>query len=102
MICGDTMEKHIENSLPKKEKEPSAKMDKRRCWEKEKQMKFFADIHRKTFEVQERKLELAEGKERSSAKEYKLKAKEVEATLLIEENGIMMADLTSLDPERRD
>jgi hypothetical protein len=36
-------------------------------------------------------------KERARAKELDLKTKEFEATLLVEESKIMMADLTTLD-----
>jgi Tfp pilus assembly protein PilV len=61
----------------------------------------FTDIQRKTLEVQQRKLDLAEVKEKARAKELELRAKECEATLLAEESKIMMADLSTLDPIRR-
>jgi hypothetical protein len=64
-------------------------------------MQSFADIQRKTLEVQQRKLDLAEVKKRARAKELELKAKKCEATLLAEESKIMMADLSALDPTRR-
>jgi hypothetical protein len=57
------------------------------------------EILHKTLEILERKLKLVKSKERSMAKKYELKAKEVKATLLAEESQIMMVD--SLDPERR-
>jgi hypothetical protein len=40
-------------------------------------------------------------KERARAKDLELKAKECEATLLVEESKIMMADLSAFDPARR-
>jgi hypothetical protein len=63
-------------------------------------MQSFTDIQRRTLEIQQRKLDLAEVKERARAKELELKA-EYEATLLAEESKIMMADLSALDPARR-
>jgi hypothetical protein len=63
--------------------------------------KSFADIQRKTLEVQQRKLDLVQVKERARAKELELKSKECEVTLLAEESKIMMADLSALDPARR-
>jgi hypothetical protein len=81
--------------------EASAKRDKRRCRDKKEQMQSFSNIQRKALEVQQRKLKLTEGKERTRAKEMELKEKELEARLLYEKSRIMMADLTSLYPERR-
>jgi hypothetical protein len=81
--------------------EASAKRDEQRRREKEKHMQSFSDIERKTFEVQQRKLDLAEVKERARGNKLELKAKECEATLLAEESKIMMADLSALDPARR-
>jgi hypothetical protein len=81
--------------------EASAKRDEQRRRDKEKHIQSFADIQRKTLEVQEKKLDLAEVKERARAKELELKAKECEATLLTEESKIMIADLSALDPTRR-
>jgi hypothetical protein len=80
--------------------EASAKRDEQRRRDKEEHMQSFVDIQRKTLEVQQRKLDLAEVKERARAKELELKAKECEATLLAEESKIMMADLSALDPAR--
>jgi hypothetical protein len=73
-------------------KEASAKRDEQRRQDKEKHMQSFADIQRKTLEIQQRKLDLAE---------LELKAKEYKATLLAEKSKIMMADLSALDPARR-
>jgi hypothetical protein len=81
--------------------ESSAKRDEQRHRDKEEHMKSFTDIQRKTLEVQQRKLDLAEVKERARAKELELKVKECEATLLAEESKIMMVDLSVLDPARR-
>jgi hypothetical protein len=81
--------------------EASAKRDERRRRDKEEHMQCFTDIQRKILEVQQRKLDLADMKERARAKELELKAKECEATLLAEESKIMMADLSTLDPARR-
>jgi hypothetical protein len=81
--------------------EKSAKRDERIRRDKEEHMQSFADIQTKTLEVQERKLDLAEVKERARDKELELKAKECEATLLAEESKIMMTDLSALDPARR-
>jgi hypothetical protein len=39
-----------------KKEEESAKWDEMRCWEKEEQMQRFANIQRKTLEVQKRRL----------------------------------------------
>jgi hypothetical protein len=64
-------------------------------------MQSFTDIQKKTLEIQQRKLDLAEVKERARAKELELKEKEYEATLLAEESKIMMADLSALDLARR-
>jgi hypothetical protein len=64
-------------------------------------MQSFTDIQRKTLEIQQRKIDLAEVKERARTKELELKTKEYEATLLVEESKIMMADLSGLDPTRR-
>jgi hypothetical protein len=60
-------------------------------------MQNFTDIQRKTVEVQQRKLDLAEVKERARAKGLELKAKECEATLLADESKIMMANMSALD-----
>jgi hypothetical protein len=81
--------------------EESAKMDEQRRQDKEEHTQSFFDIQRTTLEVQQRKLVLAEVKERARAKELELKAKECKATLLAEESKIMMADLIALDPVRR-
>jgi hypothetical protein len=81
--------------------EASAKRDERRRQDKEEQMQSFTSIERKTLEVQQRKLDLAEVKERTRAKELELKAKECEATLLAEESKIIMANLSVLDPTKR-
>jgi arginine utilization protein RocB len=81
--------------------ESSAKRDEQRHRDKEEHMQSFTDIQRKTLEVQQRKLDLAEVKERARAKELELKVKECEATLLAEESKIMMVDLSVLDPARR-
>jgi hypothetical protein len=94
----------LENTLKSvfvNKKEASAKRDERKCRDKEEKMQSFADIQRKTLEVQQRKLDLAEVKERVGAKELELKTKECEDTLLAVERKIMMADLNALDPERR-
>jgi hypothetical protein len=82
-------------------KEASAKGDERRHWDKEEHMQCFTDIEKKTLEVQQMKLDLAEVKERARGKELELKAKECEATLLAEESKIMMADLSVLEPAGR-
>jgi hypothetical protein len=76
--------------------EASAKRDEQRRRDKEEHMQ-----RRKTLEVQQWKLDLAEVKERARAKELELKPKECEATLLTEESKFMMADLSVLDPTRR-
>jgi hypothetical protein len=76
--------------------EASAKRDEQRHRDKEEHMQSFTDI-----EVQQRKLDLVEVKERERAKELELKAKECKATLLAEESKIMMADLSVLDLARR-
>jgi hypothetical protein len=81
--------------------EASAKRDEQRRRDKEEHKQSFADIQRKTLEIQQRKLDLAEVKERARANELELKAKEYEATLLAEESKIMMADFSALDPARR-
>jgi hypothetical protein len=81
--------------------EASAKRDEQRRRNKKEHMQSFADIQSKPLEVQQRKLDLAEVKERESAKELELKAKECNSTLLAEESKIMMADLSVLDPARR-
>jgi hypothetical protein len=81
--------------------EASAKRDEQRRRDKEEHMQSFADIQRRTLKIQQRKLDLAEVKERARAKKLELKAKEYEATLLAEESKIMMADLSALDPARR-
>jgi hypothetical protein len=81
--------------------EASAKRDKQRRRDKEEHIQSFADIQRKTLEVQQRKLDLVEVKESARSKELELKAKEREAILLVEESNIMMADLSALDPARR-
>jgi hypothetical protein len=62
------MENKLSMVLAEKE-EASAKRYQRRFREKEEQILIFVDIERKALEVQERKLELVEGKERSIAKE---------------------------------
>jgi hypothetical protein len=95
----------LENTLKSvfaDKEEASAKRDERRRRHKEEQMRSFTDIQRKTFEVQQRKLDLPEVKERDRAKELELKAKECEAILLAEKSKIMMADLSALDPARRE
>jgi hypothetical protein len=46
-------------------------------------MQSFTDIQRKTLEIQQRKLDLAEVKERARAKELELKAKEYEPPCLL-------------------
>jgi hypothetical protein len=66
----------------------------------EDQMQSFANIQRITLEVQERKHELTEGKEMSMAKKFELKARELEPALIDKGSRIMMADMTSLDPEK--
>jgi hypothetical protein len=81
--------------------EASAKRDEHRHRDKEEHMQSFTDIQKKTLEIQQRKLDLAEVKERARAKELELKEKEYEATLLAEESKIMMADLSALDLARR-
>jgi hypothetical protein len=80
--------------------EASAKRDEQRRRDKEEHMQSFANIQRRILEFQQRKLDLAEVKERARAKELELKAKEYEATLLAEESKIMMTDLSALDPAR--
>jgi hypothetical protein len=82
--------------------EASAKRDQRRHQDNEEQMQSFPNIQRKSLEGQLRKIDLAEVKERAIAKETELKTKKCEATLLAEESKIMMADLSFLDPERRE
>jgi hypothetical protein len=94
----------LENTLKSvfaDKEEASAKRGERRHRDKEEQMQSFSDIQRKTLEVQQRKLDLAEVKERARAKKLELKAKECEATLLAEESKIMMVDLSALDLARR-
>jgi hypothetical protein len=94
----------LENTLKSvfaDKEEASAKRDERRRQDKEEQILSFTDIQRKTLEVQQRKLDLAEIKEKTRAKGLELKAKECEATLLAEESKTMMADLSALDPTRR-
>jgi hypothetical protein len=94
----------LENTLKSvftDKEEASAKRDEQRHWDKQEQTQSFADIQRKTLEVQERKLDLAEVKERARAKELELKAKYCEATLLDEESKLMMDDLRSLDLAKR-
>jgi hypothetical protein len=94
----------LENTLKSvftDKEEASAKRDEQRHWDKQEQMQSFADIQRKTLEVQERKLDLAEVKERARAKELEMKAKDCEATLLDEEIKLMMDDLSSLDLAKR-
>jgi hypothetical protein len=81
-------------------KEASAKRDEQRRRDNEKHMQSFVDIQRRTLEIQQKKLDLAEVKERARAKELELKTKEYEATLLAEESKIIMADLSALDPAR--
>jgi hypothetical protein len=81
--------------------EASAKRDEQRRWDKEEHIQSFTDIQRKTLEVQQRKLDLAEAKEKERAKELELKTKKCEATLLADESKIMVADLSALDPARR-
>jgi arginine utilization protein RocB len=81
--------------------EASAKRDEERRRDKEEHIQSFAGIQSRTLEIQQRKLDLAEVKERARSKELELKAKEYEATLLAEESKIMMADLSALDPARR-
>jgi hypothetical protein len=66
--------------------------DEQRRRDKEEQIQSFTDIQRKTLEVQQRKLDLAEVKEKVRAKELELRAKECKATLLADESKIMMAD----------
>jgi hypothetical protein len=82
-------------------KEASAKRDEQRRREKEEHIQSFADIQRKTLEIQQRKLDLAVVKEKARIKELELKAKEYEAILLAEESKIMIADLSALNPARR-
>jgi hypothetical protein len=53
--------------------EASVKRDERRRRDKEEQTQSFADIQRKTLEVQQRKLNLTEVKERARTKELELK-----------------------------
>jgi hypothetical protein len=79
----------------------SAKRDEERRRDKEEHIQSFPGIQSRTLEIQQRKLDLAEVKERARSKELELKAKEYEATLLAEESKIMMADLSALDPARR-
>jgi hypothetical protein len=55
--------------------ETSAKRDEQRRWDKEEHIQSFADIQRRTLEIQQRKLDIAEVKERARAKELELKAK---------------------------
>jgi hypothetical protein len=81
--------------------EASAKRDGQRCRDKEEHIQSFADKQRKTLEIQQRKLDLAEVKEKARAKKLELKAKEYDAILLAEESKIMMADLSALDLARR-
>jgi hypothetical protein len=64
-------------------------------------MQSFADIQRKTLEIQQRKLDLAVVKEKARVKELELKAKEYDTILLAEESKIMIADLSAFDPARR-
>jgi hypothetical protein len=71
--------------------EASAKRDEQRRQDKEKYIQSFADIQRKTREVQQRKLDLAEVKEWARANELELKTKEYVATLPVEESKILMA-----------
>jgi hypothetical protein len=80
--------------------EASAKRDEQRRRDNEKHMQSFVDIQRRTLEIQQKKLDLAEVKERARAKELELKTKEYEATLLAEKSKIIMADLSALDPAR--
>jgi hypothetical protein len=56
------------------EEEASAKRDEQRRRDKEEHMQSFTDIQRRTLEIQQRKLDLAEVKERARAKELELKA----------------------------
>jgi hypothetical protein len=81
--------------------EASAKRDEQRRRDKEDHMQSFIDTQRKTLEVQQRKIDFSEVKERARAKELELKAKECEVTLFAEESKIMMADLSALDSARR-
>jgi hypothetical protein len=93
----------LENTLKSvfaDKEEACAKRDEQRRRDKEEHMQSFANIQR-TLEIQQRKLDLAEVKERARAKKLELKANEYEATLLAEESKIMMADLSALDPARR-
>jgi hypothetical protein len=62
--------------------EASAKRDERRRQDKEEQMQSFTDIQNKTLEVQQRKLDLAEVKEKASAKKLELKARACEGQTL--------------------
>jgi hypothetical protein len=71
--------------------EANAKTNERRHRDKEEQIQSFADIQRKTREVQQRKLDLAEVKEWARANELELKTKEYVATLPVEESKILMA-----------
>jgi hypothetical protein len=84
-----------------KREEAYAKREDNRLREKEEQMINFIEIERKSLEVQERKLQVEEINARSRAKEIEVKEQEVEATLLAEENRIMMSDLSLMNSETR-
>jgi hypothetical protein len=90
LALGNTLKSVFANK-----EEGSFKRDEQRRQDKEEHMQSFADIQRKTLEVQQRKLDLADVKERARAKELELKAKDAE------ESKIMMADLSALDLARR-
>jgi prolyl-tRNA editing enzyme YbaK/EbsC (Cys-tRNA(Pro) deacylase) len=57
----------------------------------------FAALQQKAIEVRERQLQIDEANALATAKKIELKEKEVAATLLAEENRIMIADLFKMD-----
>jgi hypothetical protein len=65
------------NSLFADKEEACAKRDEQRRRDKEEQMQIFADVQRKTLEVQQQKLDLAKVKEREGPRNLNSKQRSV-------------------------
>lgn len=94
------LESTLKAVLAEKEEVWTAREERRRQ-QKEVAMTNFAALQQKAIEVRERQLQIDEANARATAKKIELKEKEVAATLLAEENRIMTADLSKMDPGTR-
>jgi hypothetical protein len=94
------LESTLKAVLAEKEEVWTAREERRRQ-QKEVAMTNFAAFQQKAIEVRERQLLIDEANARASAKKIELKEKEVAATLLTEENRIMTANLSKMDPGTR-